>query len=249
MTDWLTASRSTELSYGGNATTILTKLGIFKSSYFKERQTMDKQKEHEFWNWEHCKTRIKSLKGRLGFEESPTLKFLQLSLSLENGVIYDNLRNRLLPEAAPSIYCILSTYADAKPIPEALKLVSFKQLPGGNAYNQAFLRRTVLSIKQVFGPKPKLLAEAAKLLGGTKKSYGDYSVEIRSLPLVPITVILWTQSAEFQASVSMLFDATISHYLTMEQVAILGGLTSAMLRHAFEALEKQGNRLRRAENP
>ncbi len=203
---------------------------------------MDSRSEHDFWNWERCKTKIRSLKGRLGFKESSTLKFLGLSLSLEDGMVHDDLRNCPFSEAAPSIYCILSGYAEAEPVPEALKLVSFRQLPGGHAYHKAFLGRAVLSIQRVFGPKPRMLVEAAKLLGGSGVDYGDCSVKVYSLSLVPITVVLWRASPEFPASVNMLFDASISHYLATEQVAMLGELTSSRLRHAYEVLNKQKHR-------
>jgi len=197
---------------------------------------LSRQSEHEFWNWERCKTKIRSLKGRLGFKEPSTLRFLGLSLSLEEGTVQDDLRKCPFPEVVPSIYCILSGYAEAEPVPEALKLISFTQLPGGRGYHRAFLGRAVLSIQRVFGSKPRMLVEAAKLLGGHKVDYGDCSVRLNSLPLVPITVILWAESQEFHASATMLFDASVSHYLTTEQVAMLGELTSTRLRHAYEAL-------------
>ena len=204
---------------------------------------MGSQNEHEFWNWERCKTKIKSLKDRLGFKESATLRFLGLSLSLEDGMVHDDLRNCPFPEAAPRIYCVLSGYAEAESVPEALKLVSFRQLPGGHAYHKAFLGRAVLSIRRVFGPKPRMLVEAAKLLGGSEVNYGDCSVKVYSFPLVPITVVLWRESPEFPASANMLFDASISHYLTTEQIAMLGELTSVRLRHAYEVLDKQKRRI------
>jgi hypothetical protein len=178
------------------------------------------------------------LKGRLGFKESSTLRFLGLSLFLEDGSFHDDLRNRPFPRVAPSIYCILSGYAETEPVQEALKLISFRQLFGGHAYHKAFLGRVVLSVQRVFGPKPRMLVEAAKLLGGSEVNYGECSVRVNSLPLVPITVILWAESPEFPASANMLFDSSISHYLTTEQVAMLSQLTSARLRHAHEVLKE-----------
>jgi len=167
---------------------------------------------------------------------------LGLSVSLEDGMVHDDLRNRPFPEVTPSIYCILSGYAEAEPVPEAFKLVSFRQLPGGHAYHKAFLGRAILSIQRAFGPKPRMLIEAAKLLGGSKVDYRECSVRVNSLPLVPITVVLWAESQEFPASANMLFDASISHYLTTEQVAMLSQLTSTRLRHAHEVLDKQKRR-------
>ena len=206
---------------------------------------MGSQSEYEFWNWERCKTKIRSLKGQLGFKESPTLRFLGLSLSLEDGRVHADLRNSPFPEMAPSIYCILSGYAEAEQVPEALKLVSFRQLPGGHVYHKAFLGRAVLSIQRVFGSEPRMLVEAAKLLGGFEVDYGECSVRVNSLPLVPITVVLWAENPEFPASANMLFDSSISHYLTTEQVAMLSQLTSARLKHAYEVFTgKQKGRVK-----
>jgi len=206
---------------------------------FWEGAGLVSQSEHDLWNWERCKSKIRDLRGRLGFSEASMLRFLGLSVSLEDGLVYDDLRSCPFPVLAPSIYCILSGYAEAEPVPETARLVSFRQLPGGHAYHKAFLGRAVLSIQRVFGQKPRMLVEAAKLLGGTEMSYGDCSAKVPSLPLVPITVILWVESPEFPASANILFDASISHYLTTEHIAMLSELTSARLRQAKEVLDKQ----------
>ena len=199
----------------------------------------NKDSEGNLWTWKHCKTKITMLKGKLGFTDSPHLKFLGLSVSLEDGSVFDELRNQPFTAIAPSLYCILSGYANANPIRETIQLVSFRQLPGGHAYYNAFLRRAVNPIQKIFGSKPDRLIETAKLLGGSKLEYGDYSVKIYSLPLVPITVILWIGNREFEASANILFDSSVSNYLSTEQVAMLSELTSVRLKHANEVLETQ----------
>ena len=176
------------------------------------------------------------MQGRLGFSASKSLKFLGVSVSLEDGLVLDELRNQPFPEAAPSLYCILSGYAEAKLVPETSKLISFRQLSGGHAYYGAFVRRAVQPIERVFGSKPEMLVEAAKLFGGSQMRLGDYSVKIYSLPLVSVHVVLWSKSPEFPASANMLFDSSVSRYLTTEQVAMLGEFTSLRLRHAHEVL-------------
>jgi hypothetical protein len=47
----------------------------------------------ELWNWKRCKAKIRSLKERLGFSDKPVLRFLKLSLYLEDGSLYDDLTN------------------------------------------------------------------------------------------------------------------------------------------------------------
>jgi hypothetical protein len=199
----------------------------------------NKSFEGDLWTWVRCKSKISGLRGKLGFADSSFLRFLGLSLSLEDGSMFDELRNQQFTAIAPVLYCILSGYVDAKPISEAFNLVSFRQLPGGHAYYNAFLRRAVNSVQKVFGSKPERLVEAAKLLGGSKADYGDCSVKIYSLPLVPITVVLWTENGEFESSANILFDSSVSNYLSTEQVAMLGELTSVRLKHANEVSETQ----------
>ena len=194
--------------------------------------------ESGLWTWVRCKSKVSELKGKLGFADSSFLRLLGLRVSLDEGSVFDELRNQPFVEIAPSLYCILSGYADAKPISETLKLVSFRQLPGGHAYYNAFLRRAVNPIQKVFGSKTERLVEASKLLGGSKTEYGDCSVKIYPLPLVPIAIVLWAQNREFESSVSILFDSSIRNYLSTEQVAMLSELTSARLKHANEVLDK-----------
>ncbi len=190
----------------------------------------------EIWTWEKCGPKIRTLRGKLGFSDSSSLKFLRLTLSLETGRIHDEIRNKPFPEITPSVYCILSGYADAQPALETNKLVSYSQLQGGQSYYNAFLRRAVHPIEKTFRSDPQRLWHAARILDGEKLGLGDCSIRIRALPLVPIVVILHGASSEFSASANMLFDSSASNYLSTEQLAMLGELMSARLRHASEAI-------------
>jgi len=190
----------------------------------------------DVWTWEKCRNSLKTLQGRLGFPNTSTLSFLQLSLSLETGEILDEIRHKPYPEIKPNIYCILSGYAQAKPTTETQKLISFSHLPGGAAYKTAFIRRAVQPIERTFGDHAHRLWTAAKIFDSERLSYSDHSVKIRALPLAPITIILYESTSEFAASANMLFDSTISNYLTTEQIAMLGQLTSLRLAHVNEAI-------------
>jgi len=190
----------------------------------------------DIWTWEKCRDKLNSLRGRLGFEDRSELGFLKLSLSLETGELLDKIRNEPYPEAKPTVYCILSGYAEAKSATQAQKLIAFSQLPGGTAYNAAFIRRAVKPIELVFGNNAQLLWTAAQILDAERLSHSDCSVRILALPLVPITIILHEATPEFAASASMLFDSTVSNFLTTEQIAMLGQLTSLRLAHANEAI-------------
>jgi hypothetical protein len=190
----------------------------------------------DIWAWERCRSKLVSLRGRLGFPDTPSLTFLKLTLSLENGQLQDEIRGKPFPEIIPSVYCILSGYADSRPTPETNKLVSYSQVPGGHGYYSTFVRRAVRPIEKTFGSNPERLWEAAKTLNGERLGFSDCSVKIRALPLVPVVVILQGATSEFSASANMLFDLSVSSYLSTEQLAMLGELTSARLRTASEAI-------------
>ena len=192
----------------------------------------------EIWNWQRCQNRIRTLSGRLGFPDTDNIRFLGLRLSLTDGSIYDELKNEAYKGSEVSIYFILSGYANAKPTPETGRLISFKQLTGGEAYFKAFTEHAIQPLVTTFSPEPQILVKAAKLLGGTPQSYGDYSVKIFSLPQVPLTIILWTKSAEFSASANILFDSNANSCLTTEELAGLSGLTLTRLKNAIETLKK-----------
>jgi len=191
----------------------------------------------ETWSWERCKSRIQTLRGRLGFPDASRLRFLKLSLSLEDGQIHDELKDRPAPSMAPSLYCILSGYAEARPVPEGRQLISFEQLSGGRAYHSAFTRRAIQPLERAFGSNPLALYEASRPFDAVKLDHGDCSVRVYSLPLVPVVVVLWGASSEFPASANVLFDSSVSNYLSTEQIAMLSELTTARLRLAYEIVK------------
>jgi hypothetical protein len=81
-----------------------------------------------------------------------------------------------------------------------------------------------------------MLLKVAEMFDATKLEYGDYSVKFDALPLVPINVILWSSDLEFPTSANILFDSSISNYLSTEQIAALGELAAFRLKQAFEAM-------------
>ncbi|HVP41086.1 MAG TPA: DUF3786 domain-containing protein [Candidatus Krumholzibacteriaceae bacterium] len=192
----------------------------------------------EIWNWQRCQNQIRSLQGRLGFPDSDSIRFLGLHVSLQDGSINDELTNEPYKDSEVTVYFILHGYANAKPAPETTQLISFKQLSGGEAYFKAFTQRAIHPLLATYSQQPHMLVEAAKLLGGTPQTFGDYSVKIHSLPLVPLTIILWTKSAEFSTSANVLFDSNANNYLTTEELAGLSGLTIVRLKNALEILNK-----------
>lgn len=101
------------------------------------------------------------------------------------------------------------------------KLIDFRELPSGIAYHVSFDSRVKKPLLKAFSNAERLLI-AAKHLEAEEIDYGDAGLRIWALPKVPIIIAYWAADEEMPASISILFDSSISGYLTTEDVAVLG---------------------------
>ena len=162
------------------------------------------------------------------------MELLGYVVDLESGEVYDCLQKTadVANLEFEVLQVLLAHYSEAEPVERASKLVRFADLPGGHAYEGAFLQRAVQPIADVFGDEPGKLVESSKRLNGHVLAYGDFSVEIPALPRIPLVIILWRVS-EFPASATILYDESASSYLPTEDLAVLGELTTARLLQAL----------------
>ena len=103
--------------------------------------------------------------------------------------------------------------------------VNFRQIPGGSTYYPAFVKRSQKPLCDFFSDRLDLLERAARTLGGEKTDYGDRAVRIPALPRVPVVLVCWSGDEEFQSEAHILFDSTVSSYLSTEDVAVLSQQT------------------------
>ncbi len=116
---------------------------------------------------------------------------------------------------------ILHYFTLAKGTPLANKLITYKELPGGSVYFPTFSKRTTKPLLDHFSRGPHLLVDAGEKLGGRKADYGDAAITINAFSRVPITIILWQGDDEFAPQGNIVFDATISDYLSNEDITVL----------------------------
>jgi hypothetical protein len=103
--------------------------------------------------------------------------------------------------------------------------ISYQEVPDGRFYLDAFLRRAKIPLIEAFGQQPDRLVPFAKsLYGGTPFDQGDVSVLIRALPTIPVALIMWRGDEEFPPDGNILFDRTVSEYLSAEDIAWLAGM-------------------------
>jgi hypothetical protein len=116
---------------------------------------------------------------------------------------------------------LLHYFLQAKGTPLANKTIAYKELPEGIVYFRTFHKRAIKPLVDNFGSNPERLLEAAKGLGGVRADYGDVAVTINAFKKVPITFVLWKGDEEFPPDGSILFDATVSDYLSIEDINVL----------------------------
>ena len=181
---------------------------------------------------------MKKLVQMLDTREGGNYDFLGFTFDLQEGTIADKLCESTWTEQVEKLIpAILLHYSQGKRTNLAHKFVKFRGLPGGSAYEGAFIERAVKPVARAFAQRPGDLPRAAELIGGKTLTLGDYSAEITPLKEVPLTYILWA-SEEFPAAVSLIYDQSASRYLPTEDLAVLGELTTNRLLKAEILLTK-----------
>jgi hypothetical protein len=111
------------------------------------------------------------------------------------------------------------------------KWVGYKDIPGGLLYAGVFARRVTEPIVRKFGGSAKLFEQIGIRLGGESAGVGDASVALQALPTIPLQYVLWGGDEEFPPSAQLLFDVSVDHYLSLEDIVVLGQMVTGRLIH------------------
>ncbi len=117
--------------------------------------------------------------------------------------------------------------ADGNPLTG--KWVAYKDIPGGLLYAGVFARRVTEPLQRKFGKSAKLFRETGIQSRGEIVNIGDASFILHAFHYVPLQYVLWEGDEEFPPSVQLLFDASVDHYLTLEDIVVLGQVTTGRL--------------------
>jgi len=116
---------------------------------------------------------------------------------------------------------ILHYLAKAAGTPAAGQWISFAEVSGGTFYYPVFLKRCQSPLVKFFGGDPEALKSASEGAGGEPLGFGDVGVKVPAFPFVPLALVLWKGDEEFPADGNVLFDASVSEYLPVEDIVIL----------------------------
>ncbi len=125
--------------------------------------------------------------------------------------------------AHPSVAIALLHYlVMADGTPAADRWVSFRGLPDGLFYAQAFAGHEEAIVAQRYGADLAAFRAAAAGLGGQPLDLADASFRFQALPRLALAALLWEGDEEFPARAHILFDEHAGHYLPTEDLSGLG---------------------------
>jgi hypothetical protein len=119
--------------------------------------------------------------------------------------------------------------ADGSPL--AGRWIGYKEIPGGLLYAGVFARRVTEPLARKFGRSAKEFKGVGHRLGGKPMDVRDASFSLLAFPHVPLQYVLWEGDDEFPATAQLLFDASVEHYLSLEDIVVLGQIVTGRLIH------------------
>lgn len=139
--------------------------------------------------------------------------------------------------APPSIMqsLILTYLYTADGMPPIDRWVSFRELPNGLFYAQAFQGYTGAALIRDLNGDVERFKQASENLQGAALSIGDAGYAFQVLPRLKLAVSMWAGDDEFPAQAQVLFEETAPHYLITDGLAIVGSLLIGQIVKAGRA--------------
>jgi len=158
---------------------------------------------------------------RAGSKEVITLEFLNQKYRVTLPDIDVSLAGSQAEVPVSDKVLILHYLTLASGVPLSNKPIAFQELPEGAGYMRTFSKRSIEPLVRHFGGEPRRLIEVARRLGGRKADYGDAAVTVSGFKMVPVTLVLWGGDEEFPARGNIMFDSTVSGYLSTYDITVL----------------------------
>jgi len=132
-------------------------------------------------------------------------------------------------DAAMLLYYLHS--ADGAPMAD--RWIGFRELPAGGFYHQAFQGYSGDMLARALGGQPEVFNRAARKLDGwSLPALAPHAYAFQPLPRIRLAAVLWPGDEELPTRASVLFDASASHYMPTDGLALLGAGLARRLIHA-----------------
>lgn len=171
---------------------------------------------------QHCVTAKLEIKNKSTGGQQVIFPYINrrhvLNIDGETVAFEEDAGRPTLPEQVLMLHYLLK----AKAIPFSGELITFREVPSGTFYYQAFFKRAIAPLVKGFGSHPSLLDQVADLIGKIVPSPADRTLKIVVLPRIPVILSVWKEDEEFPAQGNVYFDTTISSHLPTEDIAYAG---------------------------
>jgi hypothetical protein len=101
------------------------------------------------------------------------------------------------------------------------KEVSEKDFPGGVSFFQGPHALHVSPIARLYGKRPDAFERRSRELDAVSIARGDKAMRFHPFPQIPVTYVLWKEDEEFPASLTVLFDSSITRWFELDMIFIL----------------------------
>jgi len=125
--------------------------------------------------------------------------------------------------------------------PLTYKYITYRDLPGGNAFYNAFWQLAINPLKETFELNPGGLSVTAPYLGGEVIVENSRSeVLFWFLPRVPLKYLVWGGDEEIEGRANILYDSSASLYLHTEDLAGVGHYLTMYIQDLYQKIQSQG---------
>lgn len=120
------------------------------------------------------------------------------------------------------------------------KEVSEKDCPGGVTFFQGPHALYLKPITRLYGRNPEAFETRGRELNAVPVPHGDAAMRFSPFPQIPVTYVLWAADDEFPASVSVLFDRSISRWFELDMIfSLVWVLTERIVEAAMSGAAAQ----------
>ena len=99
--------------------------------------------------------------------------------------------------------------------------VTEKELPGGPTFFRGPHELQLSPVIERYGRDPAGLINRGLAMGASKVDHGDAGLRFLPFPEVPVTYLLWKADDEFPATITVLFDKSITEWFELDMIFIL----------------------------
>jgi hypothetical protein len=126
-------------------------------------------------------------------------------------------------EVSSFVQALLLTYLQtADGTPTAGHWISFRELPNGGFYHQAFQGYTGDRLVKKWQLDIAGFEKACRALGGEPVDLGSAGFSLEVLPRLKLAAVYWLGDEDLPSRATILFDANAPHYMVVDGLAILG---------------------------